>query len=155
MSTTVRYANNLLNGQMRSNAGKVGRFVWHFVLMFVAMMIGMGPYFAIFGKRPSGTNLILWDTGMQLSMIPGMVALMLYQKHGWRHTAEMTGAMLIWPAIFLTAAQFGLHNYIPGLSLNTLVGLADLSMFLGMLADMLYRREMFTRPHAAHHHHAG
>jgi hypothetical protein len=91
---------------------------------------------------------------MELSMIPGMVVLMLFQRHGWRHTAEMIGAMLIGPAIFLTAAQFGLYNYIPGVSLNTLVGLADSTMFLGMLADMLYRREMYTSPHHQHADHA-
>ncbi len=152
MATNVGYTNGLMNGQIRSATASAGRFILHFVLMFVAMMIGMGPYFGIFGKRPSGPNLVFWDAGMELSMIPGMVALMLFQKHGWRHTAEMIGAMLIGPAIFLSAAQLGLYNYIPGLSLNTLVGFADSAMFLGMLADMLYRRDMYTSPHANHQH---
>jgi hypothetical protein len=152
MATNVGNANGLMNGQLRSAIASVGRFLLQFVLMFVAMMIGMGAYIAIFGKRPSGPNLVFWDAGMQLSMIPGMVALMLYQKHGWRHSAEMIVAMLIGPAIFLSAAQLGLYNYISGLSLNTLVGFADSAMFLGMLADMLYRRDMYTSPHAGHQH---
>ncbi len=152
MATDVRYPNRPMNGRLKSATASVGRFLLHFGLMFAAMMIGMGPFIAAFGKRPSGPNLVLWDAGMQLAMVPGMVVLMLYQKHGWRHTAEMVGAMLIGPAIFLSAAQLGLYNYIPGLALNTLVGFADSTMFLGMLADMLYRREMYTHPHAGHQH---
>ncbi len=151
MATDVRYTNGLMNGQLRSATASVGRFLLHFVQMFVAMMIGMMPYHAIFGKAPVG-NPILWYAGMELSMIPGMVVLMLYQRHGWRHTAEMAGAMLIGPAIILTCAQFGWHTYIPGLELNTLLGLSDLTMLLGMLAAMLYRRDMYTRPHAGHQH---
>ncbi len=85
-------------------------------------------------------------------MVPGMVALMLYQRHGWRHTMEMAGAMLIGPAVFLTAAQLGVHNSIPGLSERTLLILSDVTMTLGMLGDMLYRRSMYTMPHDHHQH---
>src|SRR5512146_1155419 len=110
MVTNVRYPNSLMNGQVRSATASVGRFLLHFVEMLMAMMIGMMPYHAIFGKSPVG-NPILWYAGMELSMVPGMVILMLYQRHGWRHTAEMAGAMLIGPVVFLTCAQLGLHNY--------------------------------------------
>ena len=151
MAINVGYTNGLMNGQIRSATASAGRFILHFVLMFAAMMIGMMPYHAIFGKSPAG-NTILWYAGMDLSMIPGMVALMVYQKHGWRHTAEMAGIMLIGPAIFLTAAQFGLQDYLPGLSERTLLTLSDVTMTLGMLGDMLYRREMYTGPHASHQH---
>lgn len=152
MATDVRYAIGLLNGQITSAAKRAGRFFWHFVQMFVAMMIGMMPYHAIFGSKPSGASLILWYAGMELSMIPGMVLLMLFQKHGWRHTAEMTVFMLIGPVVVLFCAQLGWHNYIPGLSLIMLLRLADLTMLLGMLAAMLYRREMYTSPRAVHQH---
>jgi hypothetical protein len=151
MATDVRYTNGLMNGQLRSAIASVGRFLLHFVLMFASMMIGMMPYHAIFGKSPVG-NTILWYAGMELSMIPGMAVLMLYQRHGWRSSLEMAGAMLVGPAIILSCAQLGWHNYIPGLSLNTVVGFADSAMFLGMLADMLYRRDMYTSPHANHQH---
>jgi hypothetical protein len=154
MATNVRYTNGLMNGQLRSASARVGRFVLHFAEMFVAMMISMMPYMALAGK-PSEVNLIPWYAGMEFSMIPGMVALMLYQRHGWRHTAEMAGAMLIGPAIVLSCAQLGWHNYIPGLELNTLLRLSDPTMILGMLAAMLYRRDMYTSPRTAHHHHAG
>ncbi len=151
MATNVGYANGLMNGQLRSATARAGRFLLHFVEMFAAMMIGMMPYHAIFGKSPTG-NTILWFAGMELSMVPGMVVLMLYQRHGWRHSAEMAGAMLIGPAIILSCAQLGWHSYIPGLSLNTLLGLSDLAMLVGMLGAMLYRRDMYTRPHAGHQH---
>ncbi len=151
MATDVRYPNGLVNGRVRSASASAGRFLLHFVEMFAAMMISMMPYHAIFGRSPAG-NTILWEAGMELSMIPGMVVLMLFQRHGWRHTLEMAGAMLIGPAIFLTAAQLGLQNYIPGLSERTLFSLADTTMTLGMLADMLYRREMYASSHAGHQH---
>ncbi len=146
MATNVKYANGLMNGQAPSIAGNVGRFLWHSVQMLVAMMVGMGIFHALTGK-PSEAYRVLWYAGMELSMIPTMVALMLYQRHGWRHSAEMAGAMLIGPAVFLGCAQLGWHNYIPGLTREALFGLSDVTMFLGMLGAMLYRREMYTRPH--------
>jgi hypothetical protein len=151
MVTDVRYTDGLTIGQAPSSARSVGRFVWHFVQMLVAMMVGMGIFHMLTG-RPSEANRILWYAGMELSMIPTMVALMLYQRHGWRHSVEMAGAMLIGPAVFLGCAQLGWHNYIPGLTRETLFGLADVTMFLGMVGAMLYRREMYTRPHAGHQH---
>ncbi len=150
MATRVGYTNGLMNGQWRSATASVGRFLLHFVEMFAAMMIGMMPYHAIF-KSPVG-NAVLWEAGMELSMIPGMVVLMLLMRHGWRHTVEMSVAMLIGPALFLTAAQLGLQNQFPGLSARTLVSLSDTTMTLGMLADMLYRREMYTSAHTGHQH---
>ncbi len=149
MATSTTYFNIATKLPAIGFAASVGRFLWHFVQMFVAMMVGMMPYHAIFGKSPAG-NTILWYAGMELSMVPGMVILMLYQRHGWRHTAEMAIAMLVGPAVFLACAQLGLHNYISGLSVNTLLRLSNTTMIIGMLAAMLYRREMYTRPHAAH-----
>ena len=130
---------------------KTGRFVLHFLEMLVAMMVGMGVFHLLTGK-PEAAYRVLWYAGMELSMIPPMVALMLFQRHGWRSSTEMAGAMLVGPAFFLGCAQLGLHNYIPGLSRQMLFALADATMFLGMLGAMLYRRDMYTRPHAGHHH---
>ncbi len=150
MATVVRYTNGLVKGQLRSARARVGRVMLHFVEMFVAMMVGMAPYMALAGK-PTAANLIPWYAGMELSMVPGMVALMMYQRHGWRHTIEMTVAMLAGPVIFISCAILGVHNYFPGLSVNTLLRLSDPAMILGMLAAMLYRRDMYTSPHANHH----
>ncbi len=137
--------------RMRNLASKVGRFLWHFVQMVLAMMVSMGVYHLLTGKALAAYP-VLQYAGMELSMIPPMVALMLVQCHDWRCTAEMTVAMLVGPALFLTCAQFGLHTYIPGLARDTLFGLSDATMYLGMLGAMLYRREMYTRPQAGHPH---
>ncbi len=151
MATNVGYTNGRKNGQVRSATASVGRFLLHFVQMLVAMMVGMGIFHALTGK-PTEAYRVLWYAGMEVSMVPPMVALMLYQRHGWWHSAEMAVAMLIGPAIFLACAQLGLHNYIPGLTRNTLFSLADATMFLGMLGAMLYRRAMYTQPHTGHQH---
>jgi hypothetical protein len=113
----------------------------------------MAIYHVLTGRPPEAYR-VLWYAGMELSMIPPMIALMLYQGRGWRHSAEMTVAMLVGPVIFLACAQFGWHTLIPGLSRNTLLALSDVTMYLGMLGVMLYRCEMCTSPHAAHHGHA-
>jgi hypothetical protein len=144
-ATAQDYRQQLLTVFSRS-----GRFVLHFLEMLVAMMVGMGVFHLLTGK-PEAAYRVLWYAGMELSMIPPMVALMLYQRHGWRSSVEMAGAMLVGPAFFLACAQLGLHNYIPGLSRQTLFVLADATMFLGMLGAMLYRRDMYTGPHAGHH----
>lgn len=151
MATYERYTNGLMNGRVRSATASVGRFLLHFLEMLIAMMVGMGIYMALAGKPPEA-NRVLWYAGMELSMVPGVMVLMLYQRHGWRSSLEMAGAMLIGPAIILSCAQFGLYNYIPGLSLNTLLGFSDPTMILGLLADMLYRRDMYTSSHAGHQH---
>lgn len=151
MATSVGYTNGLMNGELRSATTSVGRFLLHFLEMLVAMMIGMGIYHVV-ARKPPEAYLVLWYAGMEFSMIPPMVALMLHQGHGWRNSAEMAGAMLIGPAVFLTCAQLGLHTYIPGLSVNTLLRLSDPTMILGMLAAMLYRREMYMSSLAGHRH---
>lgn len=135
---------------LRRDAASVGRFVWHFVQMLIAMMVGMGVYHLLTGKSLAAYPVLAY-AGMELSMIPPMIALMWYQGHDWRCSAEMAAAMLIGPAVFLACAQLGLHNYFPGLSRGMLFALSDATMYLGMLGAMLYRREMYTRPHAAHH----
>lgn len=146
MATHARHAHGLATGQMTTTAG-VGRFLWHLVQMLIAMMAGMMLYHLLAGKS-TDANKVLWYAGMELSMIPPMLALMLYQRHGWRCSIEMAAAMLVGPAIFLACAQFGWHTYVPGLTRNSLFGLSDATMYLGMLGVMLYRREMYTRPHA-------
>ena len=151
MATNVGYTNGLMNEQAPSIAWSVVRLLWHFVQMFVAMMVGMMIFHILVGKSTEA-NRIIWYAGMELSMVPPMVALMLFQRHGWRHSAEMAAAMLIGPAVFLTCAQLGLHNYIPGITRNTFLTLSDATMLLGMVGAMLYRREMYTRPHARHQH---
>lgn len=136
---------------LHRNAASVGRFLWHFLEMFIAMMIGMGVYHLLTGKALAAYPVVNY-AGMELSMIPPMVALMWFQGHSWDCSRDMVVAMLVGPALFLTCAQLGLNNYIPGISRETLFGLSDATMYLGMLGAMLIHREMYTQPHAGHKH---
>jgi hypothetical protein len=142
---------DIQSARTQSSLAQVRRFVWHLVQMIVAMMVGMMVFHWLF-DRALAEYPVLWNAGMGLSMLPPMVALMLYQRHGWRYSAEMVGAMLLGPVIFLACAQLGLHNYIPGLTREALFVLSDASMYLGMLGAMLYRREHYTGKagHSAH-----
>lgn len=137
--------------RIRGLAAGTGRFLWHFVQMVLAMMVGMAVYYMLIGRALAG-NPVLNYAGMELAMVPPMVALMLYQRHGWRHSAEMTGAMLIGPAVFLACAQLNLHTYVPGLTRETLFSWSHWAMYVGMLAAMLFRRDMYTAAGASHHH---
>lgn len=137
--------------RIRGGAAGAGRFLWHFVQMNIAMMLGMAVYHMLTGKSLAAYPVLNYSA-MDLSMLPPMVALMLYQRHGWRFSAEMAAAMLVGPAIFLACAQLDLHTYVPGLSRSMLLTLSDATMYVGMLGAMLYRRGMYTAPHATHHH---
>ncbi len=151
MAANTKYVNFPMKVGMRSVAANVGRFLWHFVQMLLAMMVGMGVYYLLTGKALVAYPILNY-AGMDFSMVVPMVALMRYQGHGWRHNVEMVGAMLLGPAVLLACAQLGLHAYVPGLSVKTLLGLSDATMYIGMLGVMLYRREMYTTRHAGHHH---
>ncbi len=149
MATETKHVHIAPRGSIRIAPANIGRFIWHFVQMLLAMMLGMMIYHLLIGKAFAAYPVLSY-AGMELAMIPPMVALMLYQQHGWRCSAEMAGAMLVGPAVFLACAQLGLHTYIPGLSMKMLFTLSDVTMYLGLLGAMVYRREMYTRPHTAH-----
>ncbi len=129
----------------------VRQFVWHFVQMVLAMMVGMGVYHLLTGKSLAAYP-VLNFAGMELSMVPPMIALMRYHRYSWQRTWEMAAVMLTGPVVFIACAQLGLHTYIPGLSIKTLFSLGDLSMYLGMLGIMFYRRAEYTTGHAGHQH---
>ena len=135
----------------QSRAAKVRAFALHFAQMVLAMMVGVVVYHLLIGKSLAAYP-ILNFAGMELSMIPPMIALMRYHRHSWQRSLEMAGAMLVGPAVVIACVQLGLHNYIPGLSPKTLFALGDLSMYVGMLGVMLYRRAEYTMGHASHHH---
>ncbi|MBI5031226.1 MAG: hypothetical protein HZB51_11920 [Chloroflexi bacterium] len=147
MATSTKNVNVPMNGQMQS----AGRFLWHFVQMVLAMMIGMMIYHLLTGKALAAYP-VLNFAGMELSMIPPMIALMRYHRYSWQRTFEMTAATLIGPAVFIVCVQLGLHNYVPGLSQKLLFMLGDVTMYLGMLGIMLYRRAEYSTGHDAHQH---
>lgn len=151
MVTNTKNVNVPLNGRMWSVAASTGRFLWHFVQMILAMMVGMMIYHMLIGKTLAAYPVLSY-AGMELAMIPPMIVLMRYHRHTWQRTLEMTAAMLVGPAVFIACVQFGWHNYVPGLSSKTMFTLGDITMYLGMLAIMLYRRAEYTMGHTSHQH---
>lgn len=125
-----------------SLVSKVGTFGWHLVQMILAMQLGMQIFHWLLSARLM-TYPVLHETVMEVFMVAPMVVLMAVQRHRWRHTLEMAGAMLLGPAVLIACVQFGLCRHLPVLSAQTLFSWVDLTMYLGMLAAMLYRREHY------------
>jgi hypothetical protein len=136
----------------------VGRFLLHFLKMMIPMGLGMVIYGLLVHQLrasssyaaafQSGTNLFIIGDG--LFMTAPMVAWMVLRGHGWRHSADMAGAMLAPGAAIIVLRLLGADTYVPWLA-----GTACLLMCLGMLVYMLYRRDHFTgqagrSAHAAH-----
>ncbi len=135
-------------------------FAWHFVQMVIVMMLGMGIYHLLYAllDAPLGLSAALRPYPavrqfmMDLAMAAPMVPFMWYIGSSWRRNVEMVAAMLAGPIVFLTCLQLGVNHYVPGLAAGSLQAMAEISMYLGMLAVMLYRRN----DHAAHcKHHPG
>jgi hypothetical protein len=131
----------------KSTASAVGLFILHFVEMVIAMGLGM----AIFGPVRGGlvdqgyTALLErtsldYQVWMNAFMIVPMVLWMRLRGCTWGHGVGMAVAMVVPPACVLLLCRFGVTEVIPWFT-TSLTGLA---MFLGMLAFMLYHREMYT-----------
>lgn len=140
-------------------AAKTGRFVLSFLEMLAAMMVGMPILFSLRSRVPAssffaaafvrGTNLN--DLAMLVFMVVPMVIWMTVRGHDWRHSAEMVFAMSL-PVV----AAIALRLMGVGDSQGWLIGLSRMGMVLGMLAEMLYRRDHYlgTAPHGAQAEHA-
>jgi hypothetical protein len=85
----------------------------------------------------SSLDYLFW---MNLFMIVPMVLWMRVRGGSWREGAEMTAAMVIPTACVVLLCRLGLTDVLPWFTL----GLSGPAMFIGMLAVMLYRREMYT-----------
>lgn len=130
------------------------RFLWHYVQMIIAMVVGMvvlglarGGLLDLFGaelsseSQPEVAALL-----MAFDMSVGMVVWMRYRGHGWAGTLEMVGAMFA-PVVLL--APFTLAGLISGHALMMAMHIAMLPL---MLAVMLRRREEYSHDHGGHAH---
>ena len=132
---------------------KLGRhFLWHLLQMVLAMAVGMAIFIVLFRVLLTSTGYLalrtetpfLWFAGMAVFMTVPMVALMrYYQAHSWRQCAEMTGAMLVPPGAVAALVQFGVIAY-PWLAVSTLPASTHVTMLLGMIVLMLYRRDQYA-----------
>ncbi len=123
------------------------RFGWHFVQMFIVMMLGMLPMgivLAVLGVRNlSQSQPAFFAVIMTVSMVLPMAAWMRFRMgHGWGRTVEMSLAMIAPTVVFVPLCLAGL------LPDRAAVGASMTLMPLAMLADMGYRW-----PEYAHHRH--
>jgi hypothetical protein len=126
---------------------QAARFAWHFAQMFIAMMLGMLPLFAVLGflgiydlskRQPE-----LFASLMALSMVLPMAAWMRFRMgHGWARTTEMSVAMIAPTAVVVPLCLAG---FLPH---SAAVGTSHVLMPVAMLADMAYR----WRDYAQHQH---
>ena len=136
---------------LEGTAAGVGRFLLHFLEMWLAMGIGMalfGPVKQALGAQGYAalldTSSIDFQAWMNLFMIVPMVAWMRVRGHGWRMGAEMSGAMVVPIALVLILCRVGVSDALPWLTPRA----TGPAMLLGMLAIMLYRREHYTSGYA-------
>ena len=132
-------------GRLGPAALGVGRFVLHFVEMWLAMLAGMVVFTAVPGVM--ALPALLHQLGMAVAMTVPMVAWMRIRGHGWRHGIEMALGMLIPWAAVVALVGLGAATILPWLA-----HAADAAMLLGMLGVMLLRPHHHA--HRAHHHHA-
>lgn len=125
------------------------RFSWHFVQMFIVMMLGMLPLgllLAALGIRNLGKSQPeLFASLMAIAMVLPMAAWMRFRMgHGWSRTLEMSVAMIAPTAMIvpLCLAGFLPHTAAVGPSMSL--------MTVAMLADMGYRWSDYAR-----HRHGG
>jgi hypothetical protein len=141
-------------------------FAQHYFEMVAAMFSGMvafqlsrraWAYLGLAGGGVIGTPLGAVSTGdlwsdvgtiatMDIAMVIPMVLWMRHRAHSWRHSVEMSVAMIA-PTIPFHVAGF-IWPDLPMINLW-----AHVAMLLGMLAIMIARRDMYMgHGHATHDH---
>jgi hypothetical protein len=130
----------------------VKRFLWHYVEMIIAMVVGMlvlglarGGVLGLFDvELSSATQPELAALLMAFDMSVGMVVWMRYRGHGWASTMEMVAVMFA-PVVLL--APFTLAGLMSGHALMMVMHIAMLPL---MLAVMLRRRAEYSVSHRNH-----
>jgi hypothetical protein len=131
----------------KTTTSQAVRFTWHFVQMFIAMMLGMLPMgivLALLGVRNlSKTQPELFAVIMAIFMVlPMAVWMRVRMGHGWARTTEMSLAMVAPTAVIVPLCLAGLLPH------TAAVGPSMSLMTVAMLADMGYR----WRDYAQHRH---
>lgn len=132
--------------------GPVWNFVQHLLEMTVAMFVGMFALgmpaemlFESLGWTALTEELVPRTLLMATYMTVGMALWMRFRGCGWRTTAEMGLAMYV-PFLVMYPLYFA------GLASATAVMVVGhVLMTPTMVVAMLFRKEEYTRSHAAHH----
>ncbi|GAA1016553.1 hypothetical protein Aple_019350 [Acrocarpospora pleiomorpha] len=120
-------------------ARMVGRFVWHYVEMVLAMSLGMLLLGLLWGAvLPEVTRLDVSTLIMAADMCAGMAVWMRVRRHGWPAIAEMSLAMVAPFLVLLVPYWFGV---LPG---HLVTSIGHVLMFVFMALAMLRRRAEYT-----------
>ena len=144
---TIRIAARVSPSRSRGAAADVGRFLSHFAALQIAMALGalvcflVGPVvrasILATANRP-GT--MLFFLGDVLFLTVPVMAWMIVSDRGWRHSLELAVAMLVPVAAIVVVGELTRSAY-----LLWLVIAMYPAMSFGMLAYLLYRRDVFDR----------
>jgi hypothetical protein len=132
--------------RLSAAAAGMGYFLFHFVEMAVAMMLGMMVFVPIrLALSAQGYTALLdassidFQAWMAVFMVAPMTAWMRVRGCRWRHCAEMSAAMLLPIAGVFALRGAGLLVTLPWLSNSE-----HTAMLVGMLVLMLYRRDRYS-----------
>ncbi|MGP3956183.1 DJ-1/PfpI family protein [Nonomuraea sp. 3N208] len=122
----------------------VGRFVWHYIEMVIAMSLGMVLLGPVWGAvLPDAiTRVDVGTLTMAADMSIGMAVWMRVRRHSWAAIAEMSLAMVVPFLVLLVPYWFGV---LPG---HLVMSIGHVLMFVFMALVMLRRRHEYT-----HHQH--
>ncbi|WP_188187419.1 DJ-1/PfpI family protein [Nonomuraea sp. SYSU D8015] len=118
----------------------VGRFLWHYVEMVIAMSLGMLLLGMLWNAvLPEITRIDVDTLIMAADMTVGMALWMRVRRHGWPGIAEMSLAMFVPFLVLLVPYWFGV---LPG---DMVMSIGHVLMFVAMALAMLKRRDEYTR----------
>ncbi|KAB8194712.1 AraC family transcriptional regulator [Nonomuraea phyllanthi] len=132
-----------VHGTRPGRIGTVGRFVWHYIEMVIAMGLGMLLLGMVWSAvLPEITRTDVAVLVMAADMTIGMAVWMAVRRHSRAAIAEMSLAMVLPFVVLLVPYWFGV---LPG---HLVMSLGHLLMFVLMAVAMLRRRDEYL-----HHHH--
>jgi hypothetical protein len=145
-SPTGATASTATTSEPTSRGRRWLRFARHFLVMLVAMYVGMLTLYPAYGfltgrlgyPDPTSELPVLSGLVMAFAMTVPMVALMAYHRHGWRPVVEMAAAMVI-PTLGATLLQ--LAGIIPAAAV---MSVGHLTMIPAMFAVMLLRFDHYA-----------
>jgi putative intracellular protease/amidase len=127
---------------MTGKARSVGRFVWHYAEMAIAMMLGMLLLGLVWSAVLPDTRFDVDTLIMAADMTIGMAVWMRIRRHSWPRINEMSLAMVVPFLVLLVPYWFGVFPE------HLVMSVGHILMFVAMALVMLWRREEYT-----HHQH--
>ncbi len=124
---------------MSDKTRKVGRFLWHYAEMVIAMMLGMLLLGLVWSAvLPEDIRFDIDTLIMAANMTIGMAVWMRVRRHGWPSITEMSLAMIAPFLVLLVPYWFGV---LPG---HLVMSIGHSLMFVFMALAMLRRRAEYT-----------